>query len=112
MEDNSPDPFPKEVYSCVEFSGTRYTISVRIREEKLEIAMEQESDCIFWRSQFPADFIANLTEKTGGKMSVEQVFDYFESGLDNLLGDTKVTFDWLSPMDLVFMSNENLREAK
>jgi len=40
------------------------------------------------------------------------VFDYFESGLDNLLGDTKVTFDWLSPMDLVFMSNENLREAK
>lgn len=83
-------------------------MNVRIKGSVLEIAMEQEDKCIFWRENFTQEFITTLTEKTGKKMVIRDLFLLFEEGLENIEdGAGVVTFDWLSPMDLLFIQEKS-----
>jgi len=117
--ETSEDSPTKETTSCLEFGSVysslikvRYTMTVRIRSGMLELAMEQEDECVFWRQCFQNEFIKEVTHKIGKPMGVDEIYELFEEGLDTDAGNNAISFDWLSQMDLVFMASDSKSDTR
>lgn len=77
----------------------------------MELAIEQEADCVFWRTLFNQDFAKKLKGKLeGGNCSLKLLYDLFKKGINWDEGNQKrVTFDWMSPSDLLRLSDPDFK---
>lgn len=87
-------------------------MNIRFRNGSLEIAIEHEADCIFWRSLFTEEFADKFSEKLKTKCSLKKIYTLFKRGIDSIeIENEKITFDWLTPMELVLISNPDLKKT-
>jgi hypothetical protein len=79
----------------------------------LEIAVEEEENCLFWSRKFNEDFIFSLTKKVlDQQMDLPQIHSLFLKASSTEEKDPPIFFDWLTPTELLYLHNPDATQKE